>query len=1183
MQSDSDVRWLIVNVVVNTNECLSWVMFSFKNLALLFWCSVLSQVLHGQPLLQTERLTDFHGLSDNRVTCFLKDRAGYMWIGTENGLNRYDGSYFQIYRPGKKHFNLSHEHINDVDEDNTGRLWIGTWNGLNVLDPQRDSLYVFTPDGDIALHKKTRIASSIIWDVHIDQEQRVWLALDGRDLCYYDTEQQMFFYLPWKKFATDQLELQPTVYCAIQKIARKSDHELWLGTTQGLFSVDTENQEFQFYGGDSFTDCASLQIDSKQRVIMAQNKLYVADGIGNKVSVINEQSVSLKGKSNLLVPGLTQLWLVDAETMMAGAVHLQDKRPFDLHHSNVTAVFYDGQLTWIGTADGIRLYDGYRTPFHYISVFPDTTKTIGGQVYDVFDDEENDCYFVSSYTGNCLIQINKNTGSRKTIKKINGIQLSKCTKLFQDSNKRLWILTATHIFRSDPSKSKFTTIDLPDNQNHPDEYLFTDIVEDNNGNFWIASLRYGVYQLDNKTSTWQPLTHQQHGIFASRPTSLLYDNTTNELWISDFSFGAFQYSIGAQKGTYHGMDTEDSTLLQSALVNDLTRDMSGHIWLATRSGGISKYIGNKKFVTFSMKQGLLENTAHALTTDLNGNVWVASSKGLTHIDSNGNLLRHYDARHGLSTSVFTTPFSTNSKGEIFIGMSGGFIQFHPDSLNISSPPFPVVITHWQATNAVTNEPAQIGDQKSFTYKENEFTFHFAALTYSLPKEVTYHYKLEGFDKQWHALKNIHVAHFTNLSDGTYTFKVKAIDHTGRTSSNVAVITFNISPPFWKTSWFIICIGLLIVFVGWSWYKKIKKKILTQQLVNQLATSLYSEATIEDVFWRVARFCIETLQFEDCVVYLLQEDRGVLTQKAAAGPKSIEPYQVNNPIEIPLGSGIVGTVALTGVAEIIGNTQRDKRYIVDDQPRLSEIAVPILVEGKVFGVIDSEHRSKNFYSRWHLRVLKEVAAICTVKIGRYFIEEQIRSKVARDLHDDMGSTLSSINIMSNIALQKNDPEFARHYLQSIKVNAGQMQERMSDMVWAINPENDTFEKVIVRMKAFTAEILEPLNINYCFEEDGDFSHTRLDLSSRKDFFLIFKEAINNAAKYSNCTDLNVELRKFPGGITLSIRDNGKGFDLNLTPAGNGLRNMQHRAQSIKASIQIESVPQQGTSVFLQMPV
>ncbi|MBL7857697.1 MAG: GAF domain-containing protein [Cyclobacteriaceae bacterium] len=1151
-----------------------------QTLKLLFLISTLP----GFAVAQThhfEKLTEFHGLSDNRVTCFMKDRTGFMWIGTQNGLNRYDGHTFKIYRPGQKKQTLSHEHINDVEEDNDGRLWIATWNGLNVLDPKTDSLYVFSPDEDAYRQKKTKIASNMIWDSYIDKAGRIWLAPDARDLCYYDPIVDEFTYFPWREFVNTELPQYSSAYKSIHKIKRKSDHELWIGTTLGLFSFDIASKKFYYHGGEAVVDFVALEYDTlQQRVYFGQQKLFaldVAENIASEIkSSVNTTPVGQRAPS-LLIPSLAGLWSVNKTTLQATLLPQNSKNSFTLHHEPVNTVFVDRDLVWVGGASGITLYDNNLNIFPFVRVFPETVSPKPGSIYFVLDHDRDDAYYISSYTENCLIIIDKKSGDRQVVSTIQGKPLLKCTKIIEDSQQRLWILTEKSIFISDPTHRHFSMFPFPATE---DNYRFVDMVEDTEGNFWFASLSYGIYQYTSKNNSWKFFEQDPNSLFTDRPTGLLLDPTHHALWIADFSFGVFRHDLITKAFKYHGMNSKDPRFLQSSLSNALALDKEGNVWVATTSGGVSKYLQDKKeFITYSMESGLPENSMDAIQADLHGNVWLASNKGLTHIKPNGEVIRHYDQNSGLPYNNFNTPFSTNARGEVMIGMRNGFLKFHPDSLVVRSADFPVVITLAQQGNRAIDSTVP----HQFSYNQNEFTFHYAALTYSLPGEVTYFYMLEGYDKNWINPGHDHTARYTNLSDGAYTFLVRAIDHSGKPSANVARISFSIYPPFWKQVWFLA----LLVIIGstsiYLWIRSLQRKIQSQKILNQVATSLYGQNTIEGIFWTVAKNCIELLHFEDCVVYLHQEDRGVLIQKAAAGPKSQEPYQILNPMEIKIGKGIVGSVALHGKAEIIRNTTKDNRYIVDDQPRFSEIAVPILVEGKVFGVIDSEHPQKNYYRKWHLHMVTEIAAICSVKIERYFIEEQIRSKVARDLHDDMGSTLSSIKIMSNIALEKNDPVAAQTYLKTIRQNANTMQESMSDMVWAINPENDTLEKVIIRMKEFAAEILEPLDIQYEFLEDGDFSRSKMDLATRKDFFLIFKEAVNNAAKYSQCKTFTVELKRYAHGIMMRIRDDGNGFDASAITGGNGIKNMKYRAGTIKASLQIESVSGAGTTIQLETPI
>ncbi len=200
-------------------------------------------------------------------------------------------------------------------------------------------------------------------------------------------------------------------------------------------------------------------------------------------------------------------------------------------------------------------------------------------------------------------------------------------------------------------------------------------------------------------------------------------------------------------------------------------------------------------------------------------------------------------------------------------------------------------------------------------------------------------------------------------------------------------------------------------------------------------------------------------------------------------------------------------------------------------------------------------------------------------------ERMRNSLARDLHDDIGSTLTSINILSKVALQQQngaDPLMLSN-LQKIKDRSSAIMESVSDIVWAINPQNDTTEQMISRMKEFAAEILEPLNINYHFMEEGDLAAITFDIKKRKDFYLLFKEAINNAAKYSGCNNLLILLKQEGPSLHLSVKDDGAGFNQLEVKNGNGLRNMRDRAAAMGAGITIQTAIGSGTGIAVEVPI
>ena len=198
-------------------------------------------------------------------------------------------------------------------------------------------------------------------------------------------------------------------------------------------------------------------------------------------------------------------------------------------------------------------------------------------------------------------------------------------------------------------------------------------------------------------------------------------------------------------------------------------------------------------------------------------------------------------------------------------------------------------------------------------------------------------------------------------------------------------------------------------------------------------------------------------------------------------------------------------------------------------------------------------------------------------------ERMRNQIARDLHDDMGSTLSSIHIISQLALKENHGEPSAKYFQRISENSAKMMESMSDMVWSINPDNDSLQKMLAKMKEFSAEILEPKNMNYQFQGEETLNGTILDAAKRKNIFLIFKESINNAAKYSEGSFVDIHFSQIANDLLLTIRDNGKGFDYTKIQNGNGLKNMKARALEIKAQLNLEVIEGQGTILKLKLPL
>ena len=212
-------------------------------------------------------------------------------------------------------------------------------------------------------------------------------------------------------------------------------------------------------------------------------------------------------------------------------------------------------------------------------------------------------------------------------------------------------------------------------------------------------------------------------------------------------------------------------------------------------------------------------------------------------------------------------------------------------------------------------------------------------------------------------------------------------------------------------------------------------------------------------------------------------------------------------------------------------------------------------------------------------------IYKMRIKQLLAVEKIRHRVARDLHDDMGSTLSTINILSMMAKNKIKVDHAKasEYIGKITDNSTRMMESMDDIIWNINPANDDMHKIIARMREFATNSIESKDIILHFSVEPSIDVVHLNTEQRRDLFLVFKEAVNNVAKYAQCTILQISLGYYDKKFYLSIIDNGIGFNVEESDNGIGIKNMQRRAYNLKGELTINSVPSTGTSIYLNFPV
>ena len=1139
-------------------------------------------------------LTVENGLSDNRVNCFYKDRSGYIWIGTRNGLSRYDGHAFHVFRPSPGN-SISNEVINSIAGDSKGTIWVGTMNGLNQYDPTSNHWESILPE---RLKTKPGLPNNLVWDIQFSKEGLLWIASDVFEFSSYNPVSRTFTHYDWPGFAKTVPKTGASHYTSIHKFLAKSPYEFWLGTNRGLVHLDIRTGKFSLLGAGYNGTVRSMFYDTangKVFVSIDKGKCFVYDEGKKNYSEINPipeayPSTELPGSQDALLwlPAATGILKIPANQT---SIHLHRHIPGfsgSLLSGAVNTIYKDDRdIRWVGTDNGIALYDPVASA-KFLPLLPVSDKAAGNLMGGVYFDRSTNNYFVCSLEPAMVFIVPANGSPvRKIISDAGGEPFSCCNNISADNDGNIWLLTDRHVYRYNKDHASFAKFPTP---NRSADVGFRSFTQDEDGNYWFGTSVEGIFYYDNKKKKFDSLDFPFLP-WTKKIGSLRMDTFRHSVWISAYASDVIRYDMNSSK--MEGFEDRPG-LSALNLANDILTDSRGNTWIATSGGGILKFEAGRpagsNFSRFDMKSGLPENSFIAMCEDRSSNIWLLSERGFTAIDSCGNLVHNQDRAQSFGFSVYTSdtrsPHSIffNTSGNELVAAVGGGLYLNSMSNIAEAHPFKVVITDIRTgSRNAAEEQNTASFLQRLPYRYNSLRFEFAGLYYGPPEEIIYEYKLSGYDQYWNSSNN-YTAVYQNLPAGEYHFEVRAKYPNGQIAGQASGYTFSIVPPFWKTTWFVLGLILLACAGAGLLVHSLLQKLKSEKLLNAFAVSLYGQYSIEDICWDIARNCVIKLGFTDCVIYQYEKDRKLLIQKAAYGPKNPWQREIYNSMAIPLGKGIVGYVAMTGKMERISDTSRDARYIVDDEKRHSEITVPVFIDGKLFGVIDSEHPQKNFYSRYHQRILRKIAALCAERIARYQAEERLRGRIARDLHDEMGSTLTSINIMSKVAMQGGAGQMKiKDYLQKIKDNSGRILESMGDMVWVINPANDNFEKLLFRMKEFTAEMLEPLIINYHFVEEGVLHAIQLNPEQRKEIYMIFKEAVTNAVKYSGTTKLTITLATGKGSLEMEIADKGCGFDPMKNNTGNGLRNMTTRAAAIGAEISIDSEKDRGSRIRLKLPL
>jgi ligand-binding sensor domain-containing protein len=811
----------------------------------------------AQLYLKAKQLTMQEGLSDNRITCIFKDKTGFVWIGTKNGLNRYDGHELKIFKPEAGN-SLSNEVINDLAEDSKGRLWVATMNGLNVYDPATGAWDCLMPLVD---KDANDIPSSLIWDIHIDAADRVWIASDVQEFCFYEAAQKRFTYFDWPKFVRGNPAFSTTAYHSIKKFWWKNENEVLLASNKALIHLDTRTGTFQYLGGSYRSEVLDLKYDAAGAMLWASLEKGVLLGYNEKTKTLTQpqalpepypsKSFRLAVNREILMASENGLIRVDATT---GTIYLAQHRPQltgSLQPGGVLSVLQDrAGLQWVGTANGLSIYDPQTTPSLFLPLLPASDKEGSNRMTGVHYSKALQCYFVASASPAAVFVIDKNSGSvEKRIADENGRPFTGCNAFYSDRSGGVWLLTDTHVYRYHPQQKAFKVFALPNNGS---PVLFRDMVQDAEGNYWFGAFHTGLYYYRANEQRFVPPPTKDL-LTLPTVTALNADDRRNCVWIGTFSLGFYQYQLAQQKTTAFLETGETPQYAALNLVQDIAQDNSGAIWVATQSSGLFRFNEGqpyaKAFSQYSMKTGMADNSFLSLAAGTDSLLWALTGRGLITLNTEG---RQRQNLYGSTTFNFSS-FASDVRlphaicfdedaGQVLAAVGGGLLLHPFESRGKVLPPFPVVITSVEADSALLT-PGSGANNKNFelAYHSNKISFHFAPLYFGAASDFTTEYKLEGEDEGWTNAGNRFVANYQNLAPGRYTFLVRVRKGNEEVAATSAPVSFTIVPPIWQRWWVITLAGLALAYTIYFLFRRRIRAVQRNAAIKQQLTELESKA------------------------------------------------------------------------------------------------------------------------------------------------------------------------------------------------------------------------------------------------------------------------------------------------------------------------------------------------------
>jgi ligand-binding sensor domain-containing protein/signal transduction histidine kinase len=837
---------------------------------------------YSQPIrLQFKYLTPDDGLSSSIATSILQDYKGLMWIGTYEGLNRYDGFNFVTYKNDPADSSsLTNNLVKAIFEDHNKNLLIGTQTGLCLYDRNKDRFLNYMIDKSSPL----RGFNWSILKIAEDTLGNLWLATNS-GLIYFDRINNKIV-----QYSHDRNNPESLSYDYLESVLIDKNNRVWASTRKGLnlflpetgtfrhitrSENDAEDLSNIYFMGMAEDREGNLWFGSTEGVYCLRRnpEAKITGLIHYKHDPKDKYSLSLNQAKSLYVDNMGNLWigtengginLFDRENNRFWNYRKDDYDPKSLNNESIQAIYQDktGNL-WFGTfTGGLNVSMKNKDAIVLHQILPGSPFSLSHNTVTCFlEDQYGQTWLGTDGGGLNLFDRKINRFLRFNMDNSN-LSSNAILCMAEDSNNQIWIGTWAGGLVHFNSKTKTFASLTTKNSGIQDNNIFA-VAEGYDDDLWLGSIENGLIHYNKKDGKFTNYTPENSGLSNKMVTKILkLSNRRLIIGLPD----CFQiYSPDDNRFFTYSPDPNNVNSLSSPSTTDILVENDSTVWIGTRDGlnRFNPQTGSIK--RYYEKDGLPSSVIKGMVVDMSGSLWVTTNKGASRFDYRNGRFKNFTKADGLQSSEFSERSILKTKsGDLLMGGTKGFNIVYPDRIAENKIIPDVIITDLKIFNksaelGAVNSPLiqNITETKTLTLSSEQFvfTFYFAAMDFTAPEKNQYAYKMIGFDKDWIYSGNKREATYANLNQGEYIFCVKASNNDDVWNEKGISIRIKVLPPWWNTWWFkVIIISSAIFLLAYIFLSRMirlkKQKILLEKLVAMKTSELNELNASKDKFFSI---------------------------------------------------------------------------------------------------------------------------------------------------------------------------------------------------------------------------------------------------------------------------------------------------------------------------------------------